>query len=281
MPFINIVFVVCHPDDEALWVGGLLHGLARFSNIGVYVICLSGQNDLSLRPLEFENARQIAGYKAGVVMGGSLRPAGQLLPSIGQTVSEGLEKLGLLKSDINILITHSPYGEEHMHPHHIQASIELFEWTSIHQIPFGYFSCVPIPTARLQPLLKNMKRFKSMQVLNYALCKYGFLRRLIRLYEKMPWRYPYLYLQWLVDHEAKSRMLKCYQSINLEEHQNGYAMFNNNVESIYLFDRRGVAVFDQLLGCMEVPGADNYFPDTWTDEGFVCRVMKKFVFWKN
>lgn len=272
----NILFVVCHPDDEALWVGGLLHGLTQFPSVGIHVICLSGQDKHSVRPQEFDAARAIAGYKTGVVMGSALRPAGQSLPPVGETVSAGLERLGLSIADIDVLITHSPFGEEHMHPHHVQASTELYEWTARHRIPYGYFSCLPLPTCRLQPALRNMKRFGTLQVLNYARCKYGVLRRAIRWYEGKPWRYPYLYIQWLVDAAAKRAMLACYRSIDLAMHEQAYAMFNNNVESLYLFDDRGAKVFDQLLDLMEVPGSPDYFPGTWTDAGFMSRVANKF-----
>jgi LmbE family N-acetylglucosaminyl deacetylase len=276
----NILLVVCHPDDEALWVGGLIHGLSTFPNVSVHVICLSGQDEGSARPAEFEAARAIAGYKAGVVLGSALRPANQPLPPVAPTVDAGLKRLGLSLVEVDVLITHSPFGEEHMHPHHVQASTELYEWTARHQIPFGYFSCIPLTTCRLQPALRNMKRFGTLQVLNYAWCKYGVLRRAIRWYEGKPWRYPRLYIQWLVDAAAKSAMLACYRSIDLAMHEQAYAMFNNNVESLYLFDERGSKVFSRLLDQMDVPGSPDYFPDTWTDAGFMTRVANKFLPWK-
>lgn len=277
MNSINLLFVVCHPDDEALWVGGLIHGLSKFSNVSVYVMCLSGQDEGSDRPMEFKAARDAAGYKAGVVLGSALRPANQPLPPVAPTVEEGLNMLGLKSAEVAVLITHSPFGEEHMHPHHIQASTELYEWTKRNQIPFGYFSCIPLPTCCLLPALKNMKRFGALQVLNYAWCKYGVLRRAIRWYEGKHWRYPYLYIQWLVDAAAKKEMLACYRSIDLALHEQAYAMFNNNVESLYLFDERGAKVFSQLLERMDVPGSPDYFSGTWTDAGFLTRVANRFL----
>ena len=59
-----------------------------------------------------------------------------------KTVLKGLSILGLKINDIDLLITHSPFGDEHMNPHHIQASKELFEWTYAHKISFGFFSCL-------------------------------------------------------------------------------------------------------------------------------------------
>lgn len=281
MKNINILFVVCHPDDEALWIGGLIHGLTTFSNVEVNVICLSGQDESSARPAEFEAARTVAGYTNGILMGSSLRPANQSLPSVVQTVTAGLEKLKLSASNINVLITHSPFGEEHMHPHHVQASVELYRWAMEKNIPFGYFSCLPLPICRLQPALKNMKRHGALQVLNYAYCKYGLLRNAIRWLDNKPYRYPYLYIQWMVDAAVKRAMLDCYQSIDLPLHEQAYAMFNNNVESIYLFDQRAADIFDELLKQMDVPGSPDYFPGSWTDSGILKNLANKFFPWMN
>ena len=42
---IQIVFVVCHPDDEAIWIGGLLQELSEIPYVRAYVVCLSGRGD--------------------------------------------------------------------------------------------------------------------------------------------------------------------------------------------------------------------------------------------
>jgi|GEM_PF-6927252 len=214
-------------------------------------------------------------------MGGPLRAANQPLPPISQTFSGGLEKLGLSFADIDMLITHSPFGEEHMHPHHVQASTELYELALQHQIPFGYFSCVPLPTSRLQPTLKNMKRSEGLQLLNYARCQYGYLQKLIRWYEKKTYRYPRVYAQWLVDSVVKDEMLDCYDSIDLAMHRQAYAMFNNNVEAFYLFDQRGARIVEDLQDLMEIPGSADYFPGSWTDSGIIRKLRNKLLTWKT
>jgi len=109
----NLLFVVCHPDDEALWVGGLVESLSTFQFLKVYVLCLSGVDAQSTRESEFYAARQVAGYTAGVVMGDRLRPATEPLTNIAYTVEHGIKKLNLEIGDISLLITHSPYGDEH------------------------------------------------------------------------------------------------------------------------------------------------------------------------
>ncbi len=271
----NILFVVCHPDDEALWVGGLLHELSRFPEVVVHVICLSGAEDNSPRKAEFEAARAVAGYRSGVVMGGGLRPAGLPLPPVSDTVIAGLEKLGLPLQEIDVLFTHSPYGDEHLHPHHVQASKELFEWAKKRHIPFGYFSCIPLPNSNLEPVLRNMMRSGSLQLLNYAWCVYRPLQKIIKWFKGKERHYPRLYTQWLVDMNIKRKMLSCYQSIGLDQHNEGYAMFSSNVETLYVFDHRGVAVIDRIVASMEIPGAEDFFPGNWIIAGIKSRVIRR------
>ena len=254
----------------------MIHGLSQFPDIDVHVICLSGMDAGSVRPAEFEAAKVVAGYKSGVVMGGALRPANQPLPPIAATVRAGMGRLGLTATSIDILITHSPFGEEHMHPHHMQACTELYAWTVAQGIPFGYFTCLPLPTCRLQPMLANMKRLSTLQLLNYASCSPP-VSYLQRRREKRPERYPRFYLQWLVDAATKRAMLACYPSIDLTEHARGYAMFDNNVESLYLFDQYGANLFERLMRSMEVPGSPDLFADAWINVGVVRKLARNFM----
>ena len=68
----NIFFVVCHPDDESLWVGGLLNLLGEISFLNVFVICLSGKDTNSPRIKEFDEAIKFTSTVKGIVMGGVL-----------------------------------------------------------------------------------------------------------------------------------------------------------------------------------------------------------------
>lgn len=269
----RVVFVVCHPDDEALWAGGLISCLAGIKSFDVHVICISGANDPSPRKIEFGKAQKICGYFSGTVVGDTLGPASNPIKSLRDKISDGLHDLKITCSDIDLLFTHSPYGDEHAHPHHIQACEELYAWAKKHKVPFGFFSCVPLPNSYLKPELRNMKRLGSLQLLNYAMCKYSLTRKLFRWIEKRPWRYPILYTQWLVDGKAKERMLNCYNSVGLDQHMKGYAMFTSNVESLYVFDQRGVDVIKDLIQLMETPGSEDLFPGVWTDLGIKSKII--------
>lgn len=247
----NIVFVVCHPDDEALWVGGILCELPRFNGIRTYVICLSGRDPASPREREFEAARRVAGYHAGIVLGSPIRPAAQPLPPVHVTVANGLSQLSLSLSLVDLLITHSPYGDEHRHPHHCQAYRELRTWTHERDIPFGFFSCLPISDFAHIPIDAGFRRAGSLHLLNRSRCEwpFGAARRDVEC--------PAEYVQFSADPERKRTMLNCYRSIDLVQHEAGYAAFTSNCESFYVSDRKGSAVIDAIMGEMPTPGPDD------------------------
>src|ERR1044071_5367010 len=166
----QVVFFVCHPDDEALWVGGLVSGLGRFG-VEVSVICASGGGQGSVRAAEFQSAREGAGYKRGLVLGGPLRAANEPLPPLALTLEAGLTQLGIDPSEVALLVTHSPYGDEHRHPHHKQAYQELKQWAQGSRVPFGFFSCMPLPWLQHQPIAASLRRAHGLSLIGVFECR--------------------------------------------------------------------------------------------------------------
>lgn len=251
----NLVFAVCHPDDEALWIGGLLCELARLPFIKAYVVCLSGKDEHSPRTEEFEAARAVAGYAGGVVLGFPLRPAPDPLPDTSRTLQEGLALLGLQEKDVDLVITHPSYGDEHKHPHHRQAFSEIGKWCAATDVPFGFFSCLPLTWLRHIPFAADLRRSGTLHLLNAAHCEAIFSRE---HYDADPgltsqFELPKYYLQFLTDAAAKARMLDCYRSIGLEQHEHGYAMFTTACEAIYLRDDRAFEPWRAVIEAMGVP----------------------------
>jgi len=252
----RIVFAVCHPDDEAIWVGGLLHELSEIPYIQAYVVCLSGRDPNSPRDHEFQAARTEAGYAGGIVLGFPLRPAPQPLPNTPQTLQEGLKLLGLELADVDLLLTHSPYGDEQLHPHHVQTHRELKSWSVEAAIPFGYFSCLPIPHFRLTPILTEVRRSGTLHLLQMSRCSHVLspedrTRQAPTGFEDCP----AYYLQFATDLDAKLRMLGHYTSIGLESHACNYTMFTNPCEAIYLMDERAYQPFKAIIEDMKVRAA--------------------------
>lgn len=273
----NLLFIVCHPDDEALWVGGLIFEFSKINLFNVYVICLSGANSGSLRIKEFYHAKSLGKYFNGIILGDKLGPADIPLLEIAPVVKDGLKKLKLKQNNIDLLITHSPFGDEHQNPHHIQAYKELLRWTKNNQVPFGFFSCIPIPFFNLEPQLKNMKRNNTLQLLNFAKCFYraSFLQRPMHNNSLSFLECPSYYLQFLVDGIAKKKIIASYKSIGINSLDKNYATFSNNCESLYIFNDKGLKPFLYLFSQMEVPGSEDLFVNFYT------LYNKSWLYFKN
>ena len=255
----NLIFVVCHPDDEAIWVGGLLSELSRFNFLKVYVICLSG--GISERLQEFKKAQETAGYFQSFISDEKLKPANDPLIVISETVEKGIRSFSLKFEDVDLLITHPPFGDEHGHPHHKQTYSELYLWTRNNSIPFGYFSTAAVPFFDLRPTLQNMKRSGTLHILQVADCINN-LSLLRKIFSKSlePYHTPKYYLQFLSEKEKKIKMLQCYNSVDLEKFKKEYCSYTQNSESIYIIDKAGLVPFETILATMETPGKKHLFP---------------------
>jgi len=241
----TLVFAVCHPDDEALWVGGLLQGLAKSGLARCLVVCLSGRDPGSPRPAEFEAARAAAGYERGVVVGFPLRKATEPLPPTGPTLEEGLAELALTREEVDLLVTHPPHGDEHMHPHHVQAHRELKAWAAHASIPFSFFSTVPLPGIRHVPALGHVRRAGGLHLTMLARCRGR--------------HSPHTYVQFAFDPDAKRAQLNCYRSVDLAEHERGYASFTSPVEGLYLAHAAAAEAFRPIIEALEVVGPEDQF----------------------
>lgn len=242
----NIVVAVCHPDDEAIWAGGLLCEFARMPFFRTFVVCLSGNDPASPRVAEFEAARSVAGYTGGIILGTKLRPALEPLPSTDTLLVEGIAKLNLAPNDVDLLITHAPFGDEHHNPHHVQAYRELKTYCHSQRIGFGHFACIQLPNLRHKSMLTDLRRHGTLRLLQLSRCAqfYG-----------APGS-PRYYAQFLTDTMAKLRMVECYHSIGLAEHELAYTMLSNPCEALYLMDDRALAPILALVEMMQAPGAN-------------------------
>ena len=261
----QVVFFVCHPDDEALWIGGLLRALGSFG-IEVSVVCASGGEPASVRASEFEAAREVAGYKRGVVLGGTLRAANEPLPPLARTLEGGLDRLGVKSEEIALLVTHSPFGDEHRHPHHKQAYRELKQWSEGRAVPFGFFCCLPLPWLQHQPIAASLRRGRGLSVVGMFECAAA--ERPAAMVDGggrvFSGEHPRYLFQFEIDSSAKAKMLACYQSIDVEKHAAGYVMFQTSNEALYVFDRKGAEVLFDVYREMKAPGVDDLFAEVCT-----------------
>jgi LmbE family N-acetylglucosaminyl deacetylase len=252
---LRIVFAVCHADDEAIWVGGLLHGLAHLPEVDVTVACLSGAGP---RTAEFEAARRVAGYQRGVLLDLPLRPAPDPLPPTADLLESALKQLELAPDQIDLLVTHSPYGDEHVHPHHRQAHRELRAWGARNDVPFAFFTPAASPFLVHRSVIRDLRRRGPLHLLQFARCRPAVHGLLMPpgsgLLGRARW-----YAQFLGDADVKRRMLECYASVDQGAFHGGYAMYTSAAESLYLADDRGAAVIRSIEERLDVPSPIDLF----------------------
>jgi LmbE family N-acetylglucosaminyl deacetylase len=259
----NLVFAICHPDDEAIWVGGLLSSLSRLNAFNIFVVCLSGQDPSSPRIEEFEACQRIGGFR-GAIGGFPLRKAMERLPNCGATLDEILsKKLGIGNYEVDLLVTHSPYGDEQKHPHHSQAFEEIKRYADQNKIPFAFFSMLPVPFFSLNPIQSSALRNQDFQVIGTYRCS----RRISLIRLLWDWRLavfrqvPFAYFQFLTPLIEKMKMLECYKSVGLDQHYQSYAFSTNPCEAIYVYEKRSYELLNSTFNGMKISGNPDLFSE--------------------
>ena len=244
----KIVFVVAHPDDESLWIGGLLNFLVNRNEVDPYVICITGRHD-PYRFKEFEEAMNVIGLKNWSVQEEDIPQRGGIpLSNPEEAFYKGLDELNLALSDIDLLITHPFYGDEHLHLQHVHLFDSLHYISNLNNIPFGFFSTCTIPYFKLTPLSIDMRRDGKTHLINFCLCE-GSYKGLS----------PSHFFQFKIDGVLKNSMLKCYESLNQEEHQRGYASWDSHVEGLYVLDSRGTKILEEIQKKLNIPAEGTLF----------------------
>ena len=239
----NILYIVAHPDDESLWAGGTISALNRSEHYNVYVLCLWS---LLEAPDEF---REESFYKATADCKKSYV---FVKGKHGEhPIEVGLRELGLTNRDIDLAITHPPYGDEHQHPHHKIVYLETNSWANQSGVAVGSFSFFAMPF-KYEQIAVHAKRLGDLHLLN--------LFKVHRDQSNDEFRFaPEYFIQFLVDMKDRNKMLKNYHSINSKQHKDVYFAWTSNCEGYYLTSA-GLDVFNDLIESMPTPtDSDNLY----------------------
>jgi len=252
----KILFVVAHPDDESLWIGGILNFLSNREEVEPYVLCATGRHHPE-RYKEFESVMNLIGIDNWYVADEDIPERGGIpLNEFPKSFVNGLESLELNPEDIDVIITHPFHGDEHLHGQHAQLFAGLFYLCKDKGVPFGFFSTVVIRYYSLKPLLMHMKRDGRTHLINYSSCESiphtGYGHHIVDCSTITP---KYFY-QFKIDSKIKSEMLSLYKSINQEEHQKGYASWDSDVEGIYFMDEKAARPFFKIYDNMDAPAGN-------------------------
>jgi len=243
----KMLFVHAHPDDECLWTGGTIHSFNKFENIETYVLVISGRNDH--RYTEFVKAMQIIAPTKYTCCAHELAKQGGIpLQNIGMHITAGVNDMGLNFNEFDIVITHPFYGDEHNHIQHKNLYYEIGEMCKEHSVPFSCFSFMPIPHIRLTPLLEDGRRENGIHLLNISECEALNSNKISRMkYD------PKYYLQYKVESNPKKDALDCYISVDPKAHREGYSAWDSDVESFYIFNKKGLEPFMYMYNNMKKP----------------------------
>lgn len=122
----NITIIVAHPDDEIIFFAPLFNSVdsifGKLFKFNSKVICLTCKSN-SIRSTEFENIVKYLKcsslhYDLPIIRGFA----------IGEFIKTYQLLRKSLKTDTDICVTHSLYGDDHFHPQHSLISIVCLFW---------------------------------------------------------------------------------------------------------------------------------------------------------
>ena len=246
----KVLFVVAHPDDESLWVGGILNLLNQTEVVDVSVLCMTGGRDPE-RSASFKKVMDILNISSWHhVQNELVRVGGVLIDSAEQILEQGIVSLGSI--DYDLIVTHAFYGDEHLHVQHKQLYNVVRSHCTNNNIAFSYFSFMTIPYFAMTTNQTSAKRINKTHLVNDMHCH---PLEGIRYDLKVPHKY----YQYKVDSELKDRLLQCYTSIDLEEHQRGYYAWDSSIEGFYTEDEKASQIFDEVNNTFLVPAEASCF----------------------
>jgi LmbE family N-acetylglucosaminyl deacetylase len=228
---INNYLIIAHPDDEIFWASYLSQNLKNLK-----ILCLTNKNNNS-RYKEFKNVCRIIKKDNEIFSfpdGGNLR--------WGHELDELINKLDINKD--SIIVTHSPHGEEHFHPQHVQLYNAVYN-NSKTRPRQAFFSDVKI-IYYSYIRVKRCSDFSLYKIrINYITIFKHFFMSLVKFRIRHPKKsffsilnlfvycykishYKYMY-EFSINIHDKHKLLENYKSQNLSD----YEFFDSKNEFLY------------------------------------------------
>lgn len=269
----SILVIISHPDDEIIWAGNMLILLQKLG-WKVYVVCLSGNDPTSAR---FQEFNQVC-YKLnlhGVIVGKPIKNAYTSLGNWSELIEQAF--LALRWPSPSLVLSHSPYGDEFNHPHHVWCYQNAYKWSKQKKYPFSFFSFIKLPMVH-KSKLKNLRKLNDCILSDFSSCHVGIYYFLNRL-PSMPsynnlFRCPKYYAQINFEHNTKKDIFEIYNSVGVFEHINNYSSFHLNTENIYFFDKKGAKLILNLF-------KEGKNKNLWAGfEHILIRLLRKIKKWQ-
>jgi len=179
----NILLVVAHPDDEVIWCSSTLHELSKLDGIKIFVICLwaalekpgsmqsvaKGYKDIDRKDQFYKACKELNFHKYCLVFETNS-------PFTSFSFNENTMKHEFINALKNIeierfdlLITHSPYGDERQHIGHKIVHRFCKNYCSANHIAFSFFSPILLNYSH-KPLLTSTLRVNELHLISYLKC---------------------------------------------------------------------------------------------------------------
>jgi len=220
---LKILLVTAHPDDEVIWLGSTLHELCKKPNAEVKVICLWGAMEkpgtMSAvtpgfsdwdREKHFYEACRNQGYsKCKIFVDENFEASAneyQTDENLNIAFNICLKDIG----DYDVLITHSPDGDERKHPHHIRLYEFFRKFTLENNIPFGFFSTFENNNISTEKIKDGVFRCQENPFGVDCLMKFE------------------------NDVSTKLESMRIYKSVDFNKHYNDYYAMRTGDENLYM-----------------------------------------------
>lgn len=254
---VNIVVITAHPDDEIIWFGSTLYELQQIPNINIHIICLwailepigsmksvaKGYKD-SDRETQFYDVIDFLNFDKSYIITYTKHSVNQQIPQTDKIIEEeflkALNNIYLNINQISMIITHSFYGDERKHPHHIRLYEFFSKYTLDRNIGFGFFSILKIPDINHKSILHSTYRLNQLHLLSYEIVEeYNITNN------------PNYIIEFQGNLSQKIDALKLYKAIDFDKHYNDYMGFSNITEKLY-FNNKAKIIIDYIINNMKI-----------------------------
>ena len=227
----NNYLIVAHPDDEIFWASYISQNLKKLK-----ILCLTNKNNKS-RCQEFKNVCRIIKKDNEIF---SFKDVGNF--RWGDELDEFVNKLDINKE--SIIITHSPHGEEHNHPQHIQIYNAVYKNSKTRarqaffsNIRISYFSYKRLEKGSNFSLYKirinyiNIIKSFYLSVAKFRIRRpkksvFSIIQLFLYCYKILNYKYMY---EFYIDLDNKHKLLENYKSQNLSD----YNFYDSKKEFLY------------------------------------------------
>ena len=240
----EILVITAHPDDEIIWFGSTLYELNKLKDINISIICLwgileppgsmqsvmKGYKDID-RKDQFNNVCHNMGIEKYFAI---TDVDSKVYKGINQKYDNILHEFNKAKKKINIknidmIITHSFYGDEHKHIGHKITSNFSKIYCNNNKIPYSFFSILQLPELNHKSILKNTYRKDQLHILNFSKCSNDLF-----------------YIQFQGNLTKKIELFNLYKAVNVDEHIRKICGSTIICEGLY-FEKKAKPIFDFII----------------------------------